>query len=97
MIGRETDNDVPILHNQAIEIVGSVVIIAILIVIMGVAFERYCTDRLAIEDMMERKECSSRKTGLERLWRSRRWRLVRKLDSEEEEKDRRMPREKIER
>jgi hypothetical protein len=28
--------------------------------------------RVGIEDMMERKECSSRKTGLERLWRSRR-------------------------
>jgi hypothetical protein len=52
---------------------------------------------VGIEDVMERKECSSRKTGLERLWRSRRWRLMRKLDSEEEEKDKRMPREKIER
>jgi hypothetical protein len=52
---------------------------------------------VGIEDMMERKECNSRKTGLERLWRSRRWRLMRKLDSEEEEKDRRMPLEKIER
>jgi hypothetical protein len=47
--------------------------------------------------MMERKECSSRKTGSERLWRSLRWRVMRKLDSEEEENDRRMPREKIER
>jgi hypothetical protein len=53
--------------------------------------------RVGIEDMMERKECSSRKTGLERLWRSRRLRLMRKLDSEEEEEDRRMPRDKIER
>jgi hypothetical protein len=53
--------------------------------------------RVGIEDMMKRKECFSRKTGLERLWRSRRRRLMRKLDSEEEEKDRRMPREKIER
>jgi hypothetical protein len=53
--------------------------------------------RVGIEDMMERKECSSRKIGLERLWRSRRWRPMRKLDSEEEEKDRRMPREQIER
>jgi hypothetical protein len=53
--------------------------------------------RIGIEDMMERNECSSRKTGLERLWRSRRWRLMRRLDSEEEEKDRRMPTEKIER
>jgi hypothetical protein len=50
---------------------------------------------VGIEDMMERKECSSRKTGLERLWRSRRWRLMRKLDSEEKEKDKRMPWEKI--
>jgi hypothetical protein len=41
-----------------------------------------------IEDIMERRECCSRKTRLERLWRSRRWRLMRKLDSEEEEKDR---------
>jgi hypothetical protein len=38
--------------------------------------------RVGIEDMMARKECSSRKTGLERLWRSQRWRLMRKLDSE---------------
>jgi hypothetical protein len=53
--------------------------------------------RVGIEDMMDRKECCSRKIGLERLWRSRRWRLMRKLDSEEEEKDRRMSREKIER
>jgi hypothetical protein len=53
--------------------------------------------RIVIEDMMERKGCSSRKTGLERLWRSRRLRLMRKLDSEEEEKDRRKPRNKIER
>jgi hypothetical protein len=28
--------------------------------------------RVGIEDMTERKECCSRKTGLERLWRSRR-------------------------
>jgi hypothetical protein len=53
--------------------------------------------RVGIEDMMERKGCSSRKTGLERLWRSQRWRLMRKLDSEEEEKDRRMTLEKIDR
>jgi hypothetical protein len=53
--------------------------------------------RVGMEDMMERKESCSRKTGLERLWRFRRWRLMRRLDSEEEEKDRRMPREKIER
>jgi hypothetical protein len=46
---------------------------------------------VGIEDMMEMKECSSMKTGLER------WRLMRKFDSEEEETDRRMPREKIER
>jgi hypothetical protein len=52
---------------------------------------------VGIEDMMERKECCSRKTRLERMWRSRRWRLMRRLDSEEEEKDRRMPREKIKR
>jgi hypothetical protein len=43
---------------------------------------------VGIEDMMERKEYCSRKTGLERLWRSWRWRLIRKLDSEEKEKDR---------
>jgi hypothetical protein len=36
-------------------------------------------------------------SDVERLWRSRRWRLMRRLDSEEEEKDRRMPQEKIER
>jgi hypothetical protein len=53
--------------------------------------------RVGIEDMMERKECSSRKTGLERLWRSQRFKLMRRLNSEEEEKDRRMPREKMER
>jgi hypothetical protein len=45
--------------------------------------------RVGMEDMMQRKECCSRKTG--------RWRLMRRLDSEEEEKDRRMPREKIKR
>jgi hypothetical protein len=27
---------------------------------------------VGIEDMIERNECCSRKTGLERLWRSRR-------------------------
>jgi hypothetical protein len=53
--------------------------------------------RVGIEGMTEKIECYSRKTGLERLWRPRRWRLMRKLDSEKEEKDRRMPREKIER
>jgi hypothetical protein len=53
--------------------------------------------RVGIEDMMERTECSSRKTGSERLGRPRRRRLMKKLDSEEEEKDRRMSREKIER
>jgi hypothetical protein len=53
--------------------------------------------RIGIEDMMERKECCSRKTGLERLWPPRRWRLMRRFDSEEEEKDRGMPREKIKR
>jgi hypothetical protein len=53
--------------------------------------------RVGIEDMMERKESCPRRTGLERLWRSRRWRPMRRLGSEEEEKDRRMPREKIER
>jgi hypothetical protein len=42
--------------------------------------------RVAINDMMERKECSSRKIGLERLWRSRRWRSMRKLESEEKGK-----------
>jgi hypothetical protein len=52
---------------------------------------------VGIENMIERKQCSPRKTELERLWRSRRWRLMSKLDSEEVEKDRRMPREKIER
>jgi hypothetical protein len=51
--------------------------------------------RAGFKDMLERKKCSSRKTALERLWRSQRWRLMRKLDSEEEEKERRIPREKI--
>jgi hypothetical protein len=51
---------------------------------------------VAIQDMMERKECNSRNTRLERLWPSQRCRLTRRLDSEEEEKVRRMPREKIE-
>jgi hypothetical protein len=53
--------------------------------------------RVGIEDMMERKECCSRKIRLGTSWRSRGWRMMRKLDSEEEEKDRRMLREKIER
>jgi hypothetical protein len=52
---------------------------------------------VGIEDMMERKEYSSRKTRWERSPPSGRWTLMRKLDSEEEKKNRRMPREKIER